>query len=204
MTARAQRFGGGAARTQFDAARQRLTALPRDGEDRFRHILRGKLPVLPALGRAAGEASGHAARHDRGDPDAPVAEVEHHRLGEPDEPELRGVVGGASPERMAAGEAADVHHRGPRRRIRVAAFAGLEEQREACLRDAEHAGQVRFDHPAELVHAQLQGRPVDADAGVVHQDVEPPAPLPDQPRQRLDALPVPNITGRPDRFRPRS
>src|SRR5581483_10453743 len=122
-------------RPQFDLARKTAGRVRDQIGDDLRDIFRQQFPV-GAGAFVAAETGLDGPGHDDGDADVVVAGFQHQRLGEGIEARLRGAVGGAAGERVAAGEAADVDD--------PAAAAALQMWNRGAAAEKD-TGQVRFD-----------------------------------------------------------
>ena len=103
------------------------------------------------------------AGQDRRHPDSLVAQVEHGGLREPEQAELRRVVGGASCEGVDRGERADVHDE---------TAAVLLQERNGEVSGVVRAEEVRFDDGPESLGVQLFDRLELSDPRVVDENVE--------------------------------
>ena len=101
------------------------------------------------------------------DPDAPVAVVDGHALGEHDHTALGGVVGAAALGPLDPLDRGDVDDGAPVR---------LEHVEQRVLVDQERALQVDVDHAVPLGLVDEVDRPTARDAGAVHDRVEPSVP----------------------------
>src|SRR5690606_4903902 len=164
-----------AGRPDLYLARQCPGRHPVEVQHGFGDVLRLDLPTVCFTDDAIVEAGSHGARHNGGDADVVLSQVEHGRLAETNEAELAGVVRSAAGEEVDARQTADGDdHAG-----------GLLKCRSGGLDREEGAGEVRIDHPFPTLFVQLVDPTVAADTGVGYYQIEPPEALDDLVDRRL-------------------
>src|SRR4051812_39469492 len=127
------------------------------------HLGRGDLPVGALRGIALRELGGDRSRQHVADPDVVVAQLLHQRFAERVQARLRRAVRGAVRKGVGAGQAADVDD--------VAAAAPPQVWNRRVTR-VEDTGEVRVDDFGPLRGGHLRDVGKNADARVVHEDVE--------------------------------
>ena len=113
----------------------------------------------------AGHRRGDLAGRDGVDRDAVLPELERHDLGEQAQPALGGAVGGRLRQRDVLVDRGDVDD--PARGSRV------DHDPRGLLRAQEGPGEVHVEDVLPVLERELEKRRALADAGVVHEDVEP-------------------------------
>jgi hypothetical protein len=124
--------------------------------------LRHRLDAAHA--RVRGDRRVDHPRADRGDPDAVPAQLVAQRFGETQDGELRRAVG----EQRLAGDVSG----GGREVDHVTAAAALDHCGHEIVAPVDHAPKIDADDPVPIIQRHVEQARAQADAGVVHQDVD--------------------------------